>query len=496
LIPYIKYIYRSTDFVKNCRIKRKGKGDKREIETERRKRRGSMGMSSTIKTGLLVAAPVIAILAIVTRMILSVLPRVQVPPHLANQPVQYVSKLIADDTADELRRLMKTMKEYPNNLAADLKMGGFKIVHEHIGEATPRLPNGRCAHPLMIPATTDPSICVLAGRTDVGKHFILTGGVDGKKEDFDDMLSRVSSFARYMFDLSIYPNIEALFETDAFQSAAKKTCPADQQYLDPFQFSFIIQVPGQTVALHLDGPYFWGATRFDYPQWLLVAMVYSNLFSEHFVNQVQVVGYLHEWSPTANVTGGNSHVSAGGEFIYFLNNSFMGVVQPEPQSAISVDGSKTVHAAKIFHPEVKAPKLDKDKDSSLIFVGGERWELQIDGITTAVYNTSDLRQTIVYRARCFHDAEEASKFRARIASKDLMKLDFILGKFVKDLIQRKKLTQKTKDTISRLDLAMLIMDTYVKYPLPAVNVALFPYNYCAVKKLIPSLTPLVSLVCK
>ena len=35
-----------------------------------------------------------------------------------------------------------------------------------------------------------------------------------------------------------------------------------------FQFNFILSVPGQTVALHLDSPYFLGATRFQVPQWL------------------------------------------------------------------------------------------------------------------------------------------------------------------------------------------------------------------------------------
>jgi hypothetical protein len=75
-------------------------------------------------------------------------------------------------------------------------------------------------------------------------------------------------------------------------------CPAQKQVLDPFQFNFILQVPGQTVAAHIDGAYFWGATRFQYPQWLLAVMVFSGLFKEQFVDQVQVVGYLHDWTPT------------------------------------------------------------------------------------------------------------------------------------------------------------------------------------------------------
>jgi hypothetical protein len=450
------------------------------------------GMSAGCIHALWITAPVLVILAVVTRILLSILPRVQVPPHLANQVVDYAPKLIPDDTAGYLRDLIKSMKEYPTNIAADLKTGGFTVVHEHIGEAMPILPNGRCEHSLFVPSMTKKE-CVLPGRADVGKHFIMTGGVDGLKEDFDDMMSRVQSFARYIFDLNAYPEVKNLFESDDFQAAAKKICPRNQQHLDPFQFSFIIQLPGQTVAMHLDGPYFWGATRFDYPQWLLAAMVYSNLFMDKFVNQVQVVGYLHEWSPNAKASQG---AGVGGEFVYYLNNSFMGVVQPEPQSAISVDGSKTVHASKIYRPDVKAPHLDKDKDSYLVYVGNDHWDLTVDGTPIAHYNTSDLRMTIVYRARCFERAEDAERFKARIKSKDPMKLDYILETFKADLVKRGKLTHTTKQTISKLDLAMLIMDTYIKYPLAPAEVALFPYNYCAAKKLMPSLAPLLALVCK
>jgi hypothetical protein len=49
-----------------------------------------------------------------------------------------------------------------------------------------------------------------------------------------------------------------------------------------------MQVPGQTVPLHVDGAYFWGATRFQMPQWLLAAMVFSGLFQDLFVDQVSV----------------------------------------------------------------------------------------------------------------------------------------------------------------------------------------------------------------
>lgn len=40
--------------------------------------------------------------------------------------------------------------------------------------------------------------------------------------------------------------------------------------------------------MHIDAPYFWGASRFDVPQWLLAVMVFSGIYTERFVHQVQV----------------------------------------------------------------------------------------------------------------------------------------------------------------------------------------------------------------
>jgi hypothetical protein len=54
-------------------------------------------------------------------------------------------------------------------------------------------------------------------------------------------------------------------------------------------------------------------------------------------------------------------------------------VQAKPGSGTIVDGSKVMHAAKIFRPQVKAPHLPKDKSSNLVYVGEDNWELQIDG---------------------------------------------------------------------------------------------------------------------
>lgn len=44
-----------------------------------------------------------------------------------------------------------------------------------------------------------------------------------------------------------------------------------------------MQVPGQGVPTHLDCAYFDGATRFEYPHWLLNVMQFSGLFEDRYV---------------------------------------------------------------------------------------------------------------------------------------------------------------------------------------------------------------------
>ena len=73
---------------------------------------------------------------------------------------------------------------------------------------------------------------------------------------YETLISRVQSFGAYYFDtFDTHPVVGALFQDAAFQNAAHQVCPPSKPHLDPFQFNFIIQVPGQTVATHVDGVY-------------------------------------------------------------------------------------------------------------------------------------------------------------------------------------------------------------------------------------------------
>ena len=102
-------------------------------------------------------------------------------------------------------------------------------------------------------------------------------------------------------------------------------------------------------------------------------MVFSNLFQDKFIDQVQVVGYLHQWEARGNtsITSDIASHDIGGDFVYFQNNTSFRIVSPNPLSGSFIDGSKMLHAAKVYSPHVKAPHIDKNKDTVLRYVGGE-----------------------------------------------------------------------------------------------------------------------------
>ena len=436
----------------------------------------------------------------------------------------------------------------------------------------------------------DKSLCVLPGRIDVARHFMVTGGPDGLKEPYETSVARVQSFGRYMFNVSNYPLVEDLFASPSFQNVAQSICPQEKQHLDPFQFNFIMQVPGQTVATHIDAPYFWGATRFQFPQWLLVSMVFSGLFKEDFVDQVQIVGYLHTWQPdpisndelleasraaqsasavsafrinkpetwgpaisnlyTARVVPLSKAITksvigkaqaAGkrqGEFIYWETATAEPSREPPtPLAGSAVDGSKFVHAAAIYSPERAPPVMDKSASNRLEYQGNEKWLLKSNDKVLQEYETSDLRITIVYRARCFASQEEAFVYKTLSTAQSLEEYEKLLATIPPEVLKTVEKTRKlgphftleevltrlTKEMLSRgtitkdfaqtalksaqelgaerfaqvrLQLALKIIDTFISYPQPSLSNALLPYNYCLLSRIYPSLKPALDFICK
>ena len=86
------------------------------------------------------------------------------------------------------------------------------------------------------------------------------------------------------------------------------------------------------------------------------------------------------------------------------------------------DGSKLVHSATVYwptHPAGPPPMIDKEKEVFLEYHGHEEgapenqltWAVVQDGEVLRSYNESEIRFSLVYRARCFKDAAESAKYQ-------------------------------------------------------------------------------------
>ena len=80
-----------------------------------------------------------------------------------------------------------------------------------------------------------------------------------------------------------------------------------------------------------------------------------------------------------------------------------------------------------------------------------------------------------------------------------MELEDVLRVFAEDLAARGAVRSAADalelDAGKRLELALLIMDTYIKYPLPTKSDTAIMLNYCALPRTMPWTAPIMRLVC-
>ena len=149
-------------------------------------------------------------------------------------------------------------------------------------------------------------------------------------------------------------------------------------------------------------------------------------------------------------------------------------------------------------PDAELPMLQKTERNELVYKGSHLWELRANGRRVRDYNTSDVRVSLVWRARCFASEEQRQRWHAQ-TSGDSLQLETVLETLVADLRKRGRLAPDAPRP-PPLELAQLLLDEYARYPLANVDRAWIPLNYCMLPQTAPAwakplLAPLMGVLC-
>lgn len=277
-----------------------------------------------------------AVVALISAILLRPLLVAQLQPQkpITEFEHHYISDVFGDDALRSLLQLVESRGTFRTTV------DDATSLVEHIGEAVP-VGHPDCEHPLMVRGGKNYSQCLLPARVDVGRHHLASGGRSGFKETYPRLVSRMLSFIAYIFDQLDTPLMKEMFESPKYVKLATEICRGNPIF-DPFQLNLVLVLPGQEMPMHWDVPWFWGATRFSIPQWLLVVMEQSGLWSHLAVPQIQGVSWLH------NTT---SRPGSGGEFYYYPRgvSGEQKSVQAAYNHAIIVDGCRVPHGSPSPH---------------------------------------------------------------------------------------------------------------------------------------------------
>jgi hypothetical protein len=287
----------------------------------------------------------------------------------------------------------------------------------------------------------------LTQRHDAVMNFLRSGGRHGRQDSPDRLAARTNYFREeYAYGTKpLIDGIEPFLFHDGFVEAARKI--HGRTLVEPAIVFANLMVPGQELALHTDVPEFRGANRKLCPQWLLVAMRHSGLFEDWRMPIATGVAWFHD--------------TKGGEFAFYPDGPSGDAVAHEVayNTALLVDTDSVFHGVDpIELPTGELPPLRPGM--RLVFDGGERWSVRDGEDVVARYRWDELRFSISWKAYCFAHEAERDAWKSHT---DDLDLDWIVGRLVDDLRARGRIDG---DVPPHPDLALTIIDEYIKFPAP------------------------------
>jgi hypothetical protein len=155
-------------------------------------------------------------------------------------------------------------------------------------------------------------------------------------------------------------------------------------------------LPAQGLGRHTDVPEFWGARRWVFPDWLLVAMLHSGLYDDA---QLRVVSAL-AWPVATN----------GGALRIFdrADRELRGAFDPTPGIAVVSDTTRLPHEV----TTVPGDEVDAGPGDS-IRLGADGWRLRRAGGEQHLLSRDQVRASVLVKLSCFTDRSARERCFAR-----------------------------------------------------------------------------------
>ncbi len=286
----------------------------------------------------------------------------------------------------------------------------------------------------------------LPQRLDAAGNFVRSGGRFGRKEAPALLAARTNYFREtYAYDGQAFAGIEPFLNHPAFAEAARKI--HDCAVVVPNIVYANLLVPGQELAVHTDVPEFRGANRKLYPQWLMVVMLHSGLFDAYRRRIATGVAYFGK--------------CAGGEFAYYPDgaNGAPRTLPARHNTAVVLDTDRVFHGVDRVAETQALPALKPGLQ--LHFEAEGRWRVGPSQAPVARYRWDELRFSVSWKAYCYRDEAEQ---RVVEEHRDDLTLERILETLTADLRERGRLSGPTP---SEKELALLLIDTHIRFPAAA-----------------------------
>ena len=218
----------------------------------------------------------------------------------------------------------------------------------------------------------------------------------------------------------IFPGAEQVFHNRNFIDAARETFKA--QVVTPLAMMTNLNAPAPAADPHLDLPFFRGAHKREVPLWMLAPMGYSGLFHHWAIPVASAITWFYD--------------GPGGEFEYWPEGldapSSLGTNLADNQAVIA-DNEYMYHRVCQIGDQAEFLPENKIPYEAMLELTDDGWQITAGSSLLARYERGRIRASVLWKAYCFRDQEEADVFTS---GSDNLTPSQIVEIFQKDLQHR------------------------------------------------------------